>query len=234
MVENFKKIIFPILVAIICSMNGCSNDLFGIFASSGLKDRWETRNVFKFLTPDNRLPDNSASPFGDKYSFIVVGDTHIQDGDVSNLKKLKPVIDNSGGEIKFVVFCGDVTQNGKTEDINKFKTLATEYSVPCYPVIGNHDIYFNTWPNWKKLIGSTCYKVKWSGTTLLMLDSANGFFGVEQLEWLEKEVKAAKGKLFVFTHANMFMKSMFDQQQFTDVRERARVVAALDGKCDIM
>jgi DNA repair exonuclease SbcCD nuclease subunit len=106
--------------------------------------------------------------------------------------------------------------------------------VPCYPVVGNHDIYSGSWKVWKELIGSTSYRIDGGGATLLFMDSANAFFGADQLAWMEKEAKAAKGRLFVFTHVNLFGESPMDLQQFTDTRERTRIVSLLRGRCDAM
>jgi predicted phosphodiesterase len=168
---------------------------------------------------------------GDTYSFIVIADTHIHNGDIRGLEKLKDVIDD---EVKFAVFAGDITQHGKQQDIEQFIQIARSLGVPCYPVTGNHDIFFGNWSVWEELIGSSCYRVNGGGTTLFILDSANAYFGSKQLDWLEDELKKTEGRVFVFTHANLFVKSPVDLEQFTDIRERARIVSLLEGRCDAM
>ena len=168
--------------------------------------------------------------FGTDFSFIVLADTHIKDKDSFGFEKLKTVIDESNGKIKFVVVLGDITQNGEEDDLKEFLRIARSFGVPCYPVIGNHDIYFRNWDNWKNLIGSTSYKINGDTATLFILDSANAFFGKEQLDWLENELKSLKGRGFVFTHSNLFGY----YQQLTDTNERARIMSILQNKCDIM
>ena len=231
MVANLRKYFLLFLAGSIFSLNGCNNDLFGLFGSNDLNVRWRARDTFKFLTPDERnIP---GAGWGDEYSFIVLSDTHIDDGNTFGLDKLKSVID-SNSDVKFVVINGDVTQNGKRKDIEAFKKVARSWGVPCYPVAGNHDIYFGNWPEWEDLIGSTCYRVNGVSATLLIMDSANAYFGAKQLDWLEDELKKAKGRVFVFTHANLFVESPVTLQQFTDVRERARITSLLKGRCDAM
>jgi predicted phosphodiesterase len=208
----------------------CDVDLVGLFASSEPDERFESRNTFHFLSDADRSLSLPSS-----YSFIVVSDTHIEGGNAHGLEKIKDAV-AAGGD-KFVAITGDITQNGKREDLKKFIEIADSLraiGTPCYPIIGNHDVYFNNWSNWRDLIGSSVYRVDAPGssTTLLMLDTANGSFGKDQLDWLRKELKSAKPHVFVFTHTNLFTESLLDIEQIMDNRERARVLSLLDGHCD--
>jgi predicted phosphodiesterase len=222
-----------ILLACHCFLSACTVDLPGLFVSHNLDERVKERNTFNFLLPSQRTITLPA-----EYSFLVLADTHIKNGSTDGLEKLANVIAASSGdpgnEIKFVVIAGDITQCGDATDINVFKTIAGTLGAPCYPVIGNHDIYFNTWTNWKNLIGSSIYRIDSDNATLFMLDSANAYFGKVQLDWLENELKTAKGRVFVFTHTNLFVESPADIQELTDYRERARIISMLKGRCDIM
>jgi len=163
----------------------------------------------------------------------VLNDTHIENGDAFGLEKLKNVIIGSDGKIKFVVVNGDISQSGHRQEIEKFIEIAGSLGVPCYPVIGNHDVFFGNWAVWKKLIGSTCYRINGNIVTLLIIDSANAYFGKDQLDWLERELRNARGKVFVFTHVNLFEETPAELQ-FTDARERSKIVYTLKGRADIM
>ena len=211
-----------------CLLPSCTNDLFGLFGSTDLNTRLKERNSFKFLATTDR-----TLSLGDEYSFIVINDTHIINGNAHGLEKLKDVID-ADKSIKFVVFNGDITQCGYQQDIKRFIEIAGSLEIPCYPVIGNHDIFFGNWIEWKKYIGSTRYRIDGDGTTLFILDSANAYFGKDQLDWLEREVKKAKGRVFVFSHVNLFVQNPAEIQQFTDTRERARLISILRNRCDAM
>jgi 3',5'-cyclic AMP phosphodiesterase CpdA len=217
----------------------CSVDLFGLFVANDFDERFEDHNTFHLLTQKDL---ELSLPAGDEYSFIVLTDTHIEDGDDHGLEGLIDVVDRDGvgTDDKFIVITGDITQNGNREDVERFVDFAhklkDEKQIPCYPVLGNHDIYFNTWRIWKDLIGSACYRVgaSDSGTTLFIMDSANASFGLRQLDWLERRLKGIGGHVFLFTHANFFVKDLgfADMQQLTDVRERARIMSLLSGKVD--
>jgi len=230
MVKAALKILLAILPVCItvCVTAGCRVDPFGLFASTDLDTRLKEKNNFKFLSSG----DLSPMTLGEEYLFIVLTDTHIEKGNTYGLEELKTVIENNK-DIKFAVFCGDITQNGKEKDVKKFIDTARSLGIPAYPVIGNHDIYFGNWPVWKDLIGSTSYRVSGDGATLFILDSANGFIGKGQTDWLENELKETRGKVFVFSHHNFFV-GRPKGQQLADTKERARIISLLSGKCDIM
>jgi len=228
MAMRFKKHFFSVFFFCVFLLCGCNNDLLGLFGSTDLDTRWKARNTFNFLSSDDR-----NITLGDAYSFIVVTDTHINNGNDWGLEKLKDII-KSNKEIKFAVINGDITHDGKRNDIEKFIQVAKTLNVPCYPVIGNHDIYFGNWKEWEELIGSTCYRINSENATLLILDSANAYYGDKQLDWLEGELKNAKGRVFIFSHVNLFVNSPAGLQHFTDIRERAKFVSLLNGRCDII
>lgn len=204
--------------ALVLSAASCSVDLFGLFASSDLDIRFEDRNTFHLLSEEDRA---LSLPLEAEYSFVVLTDTHIEDGDDQGLGRLIGVIDRDGAgtDDQFVVITGDITQNGKRKDwecfISFVEELKEKKEIPCYPVLGNHDIYFNNWHNWRDLIGSSCYRVgaPGSGTTLFIMDSANASFGFRQLDWLEQELEKTSGHVFLFTHVNFFVKDL----GFTDL-----------------
>jgi predicted phosphodiesterase len=221
---------FLLASAALACLPACSVDLVGLFASSEPDERFESRDTFRFLS---RADLGLTLP--PEYSFIVVSDTHIEGGNAHGLEGLRDAA-AAGGDA-FVVVTGDITQNGKREDLEKFLEIAASLrtiGVPCYPVIGNHDVYFNNWPNWRDLIGSTAYRVEGpnSSTTLFVLDSANGSFGKDQIDWLKEGLKSARPRVFIFTHANLFTEKLTDIEQITDNRERARLLSLLDDRCD--
>jgi predicted phosphodiesterase len=211
----------------LCFLNTCSNDFSGLFSSSFLEERLKEKDNLKFLEQRGW----TTLSLGDNYSFIVLADTHIEDGYARGFENLADVLEPS---VRFVVIAGDITQNGAERDIERFIEIADSLGVPCYPVIGNHDVYFGNWTVWKKYIGSTRYRINAGSTKLIILDSANSFYGKQQLDWLEEEVNKSTGRLFVFTHSNLFISGAFDIQHTTDIKERSRIVSILKNKCDIM
>jgi len=228
---KFYRILFLILILICaCFFSGCNVDLLGVFGSNDLNVRLREKNNLKFL---NDRSWTTLPSLGNEYSFIVLVDTHIEDGKAWGLEKLADVI-SANNEIKFAVIVGDITQYGAARDIRKFIEIADSLGVPCYPVIGNHDIYFDNWSVWKNLIGSTRYRIDGDNTTLIVIDSANAFFGRDQIDWLQRELKSAGPRVFVFSHTNLFVENPLEVHQFTDTKERARIASILRNRCDAM
>ena len=218
------------LCIIICTaffISACSNDIFGFFSSTDLEERLKEKNNFKFINEMHSL--YGAPALGSDFSFIVLADTHIENGNSFGFDNLKNIITS---DIAFVVVNGDITQSGYRWDFEKFIEIAKDMGVPCYPVIGNHDIYFGNWPVWRDLIGSTNYRINTGGATLFILDSANAFFGREQLDWLERELNTAQGRVFVFSHMNFYSDNLLKVHQFSDTRERARAVSILRNRSE--
>ncbi|MDR2069358.1 MAG: metallophosphoesterase [Spirochaetaceae bacterium] len=191
--------------------------------------RFAWRDEFHLLSPADLSP-----VLDEEYSFLVVSDPHISDR--SSMEGFEKLRDHIAGA-QFVVVTGDVTQNGSIPELQLFMAAARKLGVPCYPVIGNHDIYTNRGTPWREYIGSTIYRIDSSSgnTTLFLLDNANASFGNDQLEWLEAGMRTAKKNTFVFCHDNFFMEaSPPDVEQITDIRERARIMALLRGRCDML
>jgi predicted phosphodiesterase len=260
---KMRVLFLSVFVLVFVFVASCHLDIFGSFSSSELEERLKAKNEFNFLkgkTTDRKdeapVKKNwltALSELPEQYSFVIVSDTHIEDGDSFDFDKLPGVIKKyndaaviSGSpKIEFVAVLGDITQYGTEQDIRTFIDIAEDPKnggIPYYPVIGNHDFYFDNWPNWRGLIGSTNYKIEGRTaetepphTTFFVLDSANSFFGKEQLDWLESELFHTKGqRVFVLTHSPLFVDGPVNMQQVTDTRERARIISILNNKCNIM
>jgi predicted phosphodiesterase len=208
----------------------CDVDLSGLLASGDTGTRLADADKFVFLKETGGAQNNYTRNIttGDDYTFIVIGDTHIKNKNAHGLEKLSGKFLPSD---KFIVVCGDITQSGQREEVERFIEIAETWrglGLAVLPVIGNHDTYFGNWRNWKELIGSTRYRVDSENTTLIVLDNANGFWGDSQLNYLETELTSAKKWTFVFMHVNPFSSTgLMELQQVSDVRERARFANAV-------
>jgi predicted phosphodiesterase len=113
--------------------------------------RFSYHDTFHFLSYEDRI-----ITLRDDYSFIVLSDIHISNiASADSFAELK----NHIGDAQFIVVTGDITQTGTKEEIQLFIDAARTFGIPCYPVIGNHDIYTDRVTAWNELIGSTCYSI---------------------------------------------------------------------------
>ena len=215
-----KKIFPPLLFCIVLLSCGDLNYF------SSLESRFDWHRDVRLERPD--------PPLGENYSFIVVSDTHITN--LNDAQRFSGIKDSLINTDLFIVVNGDITEHGgarelryfleAAKDIGEFALTNFGYKIPLYPVIGNHDVYTDEARAWKELIGATVYRVDSSGTSLFILDNASGFFGFNQLDWLERELRSAGKNTFVFAHTNL--------ESMLDIREWGRLRALLKGRCKIM
>lgn len=82
---------------------------------------------------------------------------------------------------------------------------------PVFHVLGNHDVYFNGWEDYKELIGPSVYwfeAVFPGGKDLyIVLDTATGTLGAKQTRWFKgfiEKNRAGYRHCAILTHTNFF------------------------------
>ncbi len=192
----------------------CKADPKGLVSSSDVDKRFED---------SSSLPvKENVEPLTDEFSFIVVADTHVYHGNASKLTALKERLNQDkadGKNDKFLIACGDISQRGDVEDFQAFRDV-WEPEFPVYATLGNHDLYFDGWHNYKGIFGKSCYTFKAGPVRFVSFDSANGTLGRKQKNWLEGILKTKTEPLcVVFTHFEFFSPNSTTIQQYTDIEE---------------
>ncbi|MBQ8703495.1 MAG: metallophosphoesterase [Bacteroidales bacterium] len=89
-------------------------------------------------------------------------------------------------------------------------TAATGNGAPLMAIVGNHDLFFGQWDDFKRYFGSStyCFTVSTPGFSdlYIMLDSGGGCHGRRQMDWL-KTLLRRRGDYrhcVVCTHVNLF------------------------------
>ena len=133
---------------------------------------------------------------------------------VDNVMSMKPLPD-------FVVYCGDIAQNGTADQLEKGKMILSKLTMPIHFIPGEHDWYLDMGAAWRGNFGSPTWSFDHKGVHFIgmnsilvrdfwtksgmsakermgvmeMLESPiAGPWGVqaEQLDWLKKDVKNLK------------------------------------------
>lgn len=195
----------------------CNADPKGLVSSSDVDKRFEDSSAMVEQEDVLLEPDEA------EFSFIVVADTHVYHGDASGLAGLREQLnqDKTKGENdKFLLTCGDVSQCGKAEDFQAFKDALEDEVFRVYTAIGNHDLYFDGWHNYRDILGKSCYTFKAGEVLFVSFDSANGTLGWKQKNWLEGVLKnKTESLVVVFTHFEFFSPNTTTIQQYTDIEE---------------
>ena len=91
----------------------------------------------------------------------------------------------------------------------------TDAGRKVYYTVGNHDLYFDQWPEYFKRFGSSTYwfevqTVSGNKDLYIAIESGSGTLGVDQRDWLEGLLSEKHNQgyrhIVVFTHTHLFKK----------------------------
>ena len=163
------------------------------------------------ITVDERFKLSSSikSPYKDtlkgsyQYSFAFCGDPHLREESDGCFSDLDEAIRSN--RMIFVIFGGDLTFLGKDTEYKNFVDHVNALTVPSYPVLGNHDLYNSGWSSYQKYFGPSSYSFYGGNAKFIVIDTASGDIGEEQMEWIKKELKTNKQPLlFVISHMPIY------------------------------
>lgn len=143
----------------------------------------------------------------ENYTIFAMGDSHV--GNTENLDFFfnEAILTDATA----VVMVGDMT-TGHADDYQTFyQHLPTQDQIISFPIVGNHDLYFDGWKQFYSLFGSTVYlftvQTPQASDLYICLDTGSGTLGSDQLDWL-KQILEIERPLYrhcvIFTHNNLF------------------------------
>ncbi|MDY5076452.1 MAG: metallophosphoesterase [Paludibacteraceae bacterium] len=215
--SNFQILIFPILFLLLLSCNP-NYDLAGFL--NGTSPKVSTRFEQSIAYNDSVGVPAVVVPSAD-YRVYVCTDSHID----SIPTNLTTFVQAAAADTlcPFALHLGDLVN--AQGHIPYAVSLLTPNQSPLttFLALGNHDIYFNQWDEWRSYFGTSVY---WFYTMLpdstvldrfICLDSAEGTIGTAQLQWL-RELLTKNGSqpstvnaqhssfrhTIVFTHTHFF------------------------------
>ncbi len=143
----------------------------------------------------------------DNYTFYVMSDSHVGGTKNTDIFFNEAIDYNADG----VIMVGDLT-TGHAEDYDIFKQhLPNRDSMVSFPIVGNHDLYFDGWKQFYSIFGSSTYlftvKTPQSTDLFICLDTGGGTLGSDQFNWFKTILETERTKYrhcIVFTHNNLF------------------------------
>jgi len=141
------------------------------------------------------------------YLIYTMGDSHV--GGTKNLNTFFQAARDDGAAATVMV--GDLT-TGHQADYETFASLLPDQeTLLTFPLVGNHDLYFDGWKQYYSIFGFSTYAFVIhtpAGSDLfLCLDSGGGTLGTDQLAWLKNILETRRENYrfcMVFTHNNIF------------------------------
>ncbi|MFK8136802.1 MAG: metallophosphoesterase [Bdellovibrionales bacterium] len=122
------------------------------------------------------------------FSFAIFGDVHM--GTPVGNSLLEAIQSSKSGGDQFAILNGDITDSGKASSYDELVNTFAAESFEFRTAIGNHDIYFNGWDNFKNKIGRSTYSFQADNVFFAVIDTANGLIGAGQLAWLEETLES--------------------------------------------
>lgn len=131
---------------------------------------------------------------------------------------------NKDDEIAFVVFCGDMSDQGMQKEYTMFYEQATKLNKPVLTVIGNHDYLANAKDIYGKMFGPVNYTFDYHGFRFIFFD--NIFWeknGTPDFNWLQEQAASASAnskKPILISHIPFFG----DQYDTTSANRHMQIV----------
>ena len=253
--KKLHLIIFATAAMIL--MTGCNRlDVLGMVI-----DRSDTEErVADWLdyNNQNRMPIIENVP--DEYRIYSTSDSHYSDRDDFELQGPKDrlykyvTIERNDPDAIFSLLVGDLANESgeagyrRVETSLRFNEETQAKNDPCFPVIGNHDVYYDCAKFYKQYFHTSTYTltVRTVGgyqDLYILLDSGNGTHGKRQLDWLEEQLEHREDyrHCFVISHNWLFRTSynytttpaanlpQDEQYAFMDLMSRSNVDIVLMG-----
>ena len=206
----------------------------------------------------NKMPVIENVP--DEYCIYSTSDSHCSDRDSIALQGPKDrvykyvTMERNDPNAVFSLLVGDIANESgeagyrRAETSMQFNAETQAKDDPCFPVIGNHDVYYDCAEYYKQYFHTSTYTVtvKTVGgfqDLYIFLDSGNGTHGKRQLEWLEEQLEHRDDyrHCFVISHNWLFRTSynytttpaanlpLDEQYAFMDLMSHSNVELVLMG-----
>ena len=213
--KNIKYQLSIINLLLLLAITACNPnyDMPGMF--NGSSERADKR-LAESLDYDKKVGEIHLTVPED-YTVYVCTDTHV-DSTTHNWEKFVKLY-KADAACPFALHLGDLinAKGNFGRFFNAAKVAPAGYvsgKDTMFSVVGNHDLYFNQWPEYKSFVGTSTYwfDTRTADGTLLdlyiCLDSGEGTLGVDGLKWLSDILQEKAEKkyrhIIVFTHTHMF------------------------------
>jgi 3',5'-cyclic AMP phosphodiesterase CpdA len=159
------------------------------------------------------------------FRFAVLADVQEGIGKVQDIYRLVA----AEPQVRFVVFDGDLTQFGTTEELQRFQRELRSLPVPLFATLGNHELGSRP-PTFHALFGRGSFRYVFRGVQFTMLDSASATIAPLTYTRLEGWLAEGRDRLHVVgMHIPPIDPVGTRNGAFASRAEAARLLAMLAG-----
>jgi predicted phosphodiesterase len=145
------------------------------------------------------IKNRQDNPKDEKILFYVISDTH--SGYNIFLPALADILQENP---EFIVWNGDITNNGYPAEYTIAAAIAESLPVQVFPTIGNHDVWNRGDKIYSQYFGPYYYSFIYKNTKFIFTDSSTGVIGDSQFKWIVSELEDSREKkcshIIVFSH----------------------------------
>lgn len=137
----------------------------------------------------------------EEFSFAMVGDLHVANADTDRLQQILSQAASEGDE--FIILLGDLVDQGDRPSFEAVQSAIKSggFEGKVVPLLGNHDIFSDGWDEFKNRWGASHYAVSLGNSRFIVLDTADGIIGADQMDWLNQELQTSTARhRFILTH----------------------------------
>ena len=225
-----RTLSFAILILLLSS---CRYDFAGFVSPPSKTVETRFKESLDMNNNDTIISIASAS-----YQMALCSDVHVNKT-AHNLSVLLKEV-NSNPDISLMAILGDITDMPGGMFVAKETITSANMDIPVKYIVGNHDLYFNQWDDFKECFGSASYYFIVQADTVsdlfIVLDSGSGTLGNSQLKWLENLLKSRRHlhrNCTVLTHTHFWDTEMSQFPTGNFPVEETAVLTNLFSKYDV-
>lgn len=103
---------------------------------------------------------------------------------------------NQVPNVRFLLGAGDLTQQGSSEELSRFKDELASLDVPYYTTLGNHELG-DEGPAYQDWYGRASFSYVFRGVRFSMLDSASASLDPMVFDWLDDWLAQGKSQVHI-------------------------------------
>jgi 3',5'-cyclic-AMP phosphodiesterase len=138
-----------------------------------------------------RLAAPDADRDGD-FSFALMSDVQEAIGSVRDLFLRM----NQEQDLEFLLGCGDLTEQGSVEELERYQEELRVLELPYYTTLGNHELGADP-PAYQDYFGRASFHFRHRGVAFSLLDSGSAMLDPLVHEWVDEWLEAARSDVHI-------------------------------------
>lgn len=154
-----------------------------------------TEKRYALALPEGVTRLRLAAPGAERdgaFTFALMSDVQEAIGAVEDLFQRM----NQEPNLEFLLGCGDLTEQGSVEELERYQRELRSLELPYYTTLGNHELGANP-PAYQDLFGRASFHFRHRGVAFSLLDSGSAMLDPLVHDWVDEWLAAAQRDVHV-------------------------------------